>query len=195
MVFLLQCPRLPMNIHHWTHHCKMWPLAFAQTPSHSASWALIKQTHCCIHHDPLSMHIITCSLPLTLWIVFFLIHSPSILTSACIDLNPISSKTSPASLRWPASSSSLHFCLFVSLCCVIKRICATRVAERGWGGWRGEKKERVRKRMAGKWLWKGWRIWAGALKGKEKKCYFPHISESLYLNILWNNLPNMHHVF
>lgn len=176
MVFLLQCPRLPLNIHHWTLHCKLWPLAFAQTPSHSASWALIKQTHCCIHHDPLSMHIITCSLLLPLWIVFFLIHSPSSFTSACIDLNPISSKTSPPSLRWPASSSSLHFCC---------------------GGWRGEKKERdwVRKRMAGKWLWKGWRIWAGALKGKEKKCYFPHISEILYLHILWNNLPNIHHVF
>lgn len=142
MVFLLQCPRLPLNIHHWTLHCKLWPLAFTQTPSHSASWALIKQTHCCIHRDPLSMHIVTCSLPLPLWIIFFLIHCPSILTSACIDLNPISSKTSPPSLRWPASSSSLHFCLFVSLCRVIKRICATRVAERGWGGWRGEEKEK-----------------------------------------------------
>lgn len=65
MVFLLPCPRLPLNIHHWTLHGKLWPLAFTQTPSHSASGALIKQTtRCCLHSDPLSLHIKTHSLPL-----------------------------------------------------------------------------------------------------------------------------------
>lgn len=75
MVFLLQCPRLPLNIYHWTLHGKLWPLAFTQTPSHSASGALIKQTTRCLHSDPLSLHIKTHSLPLPLILVFFLIHS------------------------------------------------------------------------------------------------------------------------
>lgn len=63
MVVLLQCPRLPLNIHHWTLHGKLWPLAFTQIPSHSTSGALIKQTtHYCLHSDPLSLHIKTHSL-------------------------------------------------------------------------------------------------------------------------------------
>lgn len=188
MVFLLQCPRLPMNIHHWTLHCKLWPLAFAQTPSHSASWALIKQTHCCIHHDPLSMHIITCSLPLPLWIVFFHIHSPSILTSACIDLNPISSKTSPTSLRWPASSSSsLHFCLFVSLCCVIKKDLCNKSS---WKGLRrlerGKERKGLSKKKDGrKVTMKGLEDMSWSTERlREEMLFPPHFRNSLFKHIV-----------
>lgn len=123
MVFLLQCPRLPLNIHHWTLHGKLWPLAFTQTPSHSASGALIKQTtHCCLHSDPLSLHIKTHSLPLPLpLILLFFPHSHSTSPIAPIDLLPVSSQSAPPSVCWPTSSSD-HFSLSLSLCRVMKRI-------------------------------------------------------------------------
>lgn len=132
MVFLLQCPRLPLNIHHWTLHGKLWPLAFTQTPSHSASRALIKQTtQCCLHSDPLSLHIKTHPLPLPLLLILFFFHSGSSLRPphpAPVDLLPVSSQSAPPSACWP-TSSSLHFALSVSLCCVMKRIWVATIAE------------------------------------------------------------------
>lgn len=116
MVFLLRCPRLPLNIHHWTLHGKLWPLAFTQTPSHSASGALIKQTtHCCLHSDLLSLHIKTHSLPLLLPLILLVSHSFSLYP-------PTPHRPSrPPSHFLSNCNSSLHFSLSVSFCSVMKR--------------------------------------------------------------------------
>ena len=116
MVFLLQCPRLPLNIHHWTLHGKLWPLAFTQNPSHSASGALIKQTtHCCLHSDPLSRNIKTQPVPLIL--LFPLSFALTLPLQPPVDLLPVSSQSAPPSVCWPTSSFPLFFiCFFVLLC-------------------------------------------------------------------------------
>lgn len=129
MVFLLQCPRLPLNIHHWTLHGKLWPLAFTQTPSHSASGAPIKQTtRCCLHSDPLSLHIKTHSPPLPLILLF----------SHSFSLSP----------RRPASSF-LSFCTSLGvlaniLLTILFFICFFVLCDEedlggcgSWGGWGG----------------------------------------------------------
>lgn len=74
MLFLLQCPRLPLNIHHWTLHGKFWWLAYTQTPSHSTSRATKnKQTAA---YKGLSWHIKTHSPPVVPLIFCFTIQSP-----------------------------------------------------------------------------------------------------------------------
>lgn len=131
MFFLLQCPRLPLNIHHWTLHGKLWPLAYTQTPSHRTSGATIKQTDCCLQSEALSLHIKTHSPPLVVPFIFFLIHfqSPPPRPSG----HPshfLSNFTSSSGLP---NSASVHVSLSVSLCSVMKR--EDLGSYSSWGGW------------------------------------------------------------
>lgn len=156
MVFLLQCPRLPLNIHHWTLHGKLWPLAFTQTPSHSASGVLIKQTtHCCLHSDPLSLHIKTHSLPppQALILLFSLSLSPPA-PLAPIDRLPISS---PICTSFGALASLL---LLLSPLCFICVFVPCDEGDLGgycsWGGWKRKrggmnKKEKERQEGGDGW--------------------------------------------
>lgn len=149
MVVLLECPRFPLNIYHWTLHGKLWPLAFTQTPSHSTSGSLIQQTtHCCLHSDPLSLHIKTHELKTSttfLKMFFFsftlsltlplLLHQPQQtfpFLSICTSFRALA--------NYHLSPSLLSFSFY----CVMKRIWVATVAMGVEGAGKGREGNRVR---------------------------------------------------